>query len=158
MCRDTHSRQKSKYVASNQINVLINLKVAAEHNFTDWFKHAHFYFFWLELHATLLWVLRFDEKLPSNPDDGLFAEASLSTSASRAHLLNPALILLPFCRPLSVCLLCESYHNATKPQALCQDISGRTVTSRRNLFSQQHTDLGQCMKSQHNKEEKKEEW
>lgn len=69
-------------------------------------------------------VLRFDEKLPSNPDDGLFVEASLSTSASRAHLLNPALILLPFCRPLSVCLLCESYHNATKPQALCQDISG----------------------------------
>lgn len=69
-------------------------------------------------------VLRFDEKLPSNPDDGLFVEASLLTSASRAHLLNPALILLPFCHPLSVCLLCESYHNATKPQALCQDISG----------------------------------
>lgn len=57
VCRDTNSRQTSKSVASNQINVFINLKMEAEQNFSDWFKHAHFYLilvFWLEIHATLL--------------------------------------------------------------------------------------------------------
>lgn len=89
-------------------------------------------------------VLRFDKKLPSNPNDGLFAEASFCLWVKLIRW-----ILHSYLSPtVTLCLSVGCVKETTMQLKLKRRVKSfldRYITAQ--FIWTQHTDLGQCMKS-----------